>query len=53
MAKPLKRAPRLAERKPARVKVTKKEFLENINRADEWRQKRLALAPLSRLIVAL
>lgn len=42
MAKPLKRAPRLVERKPERAKVTKEEFLENVNRADEWRQKHLA-----------
>jgi hypothetical protein len=41
MAKPLKKPPRLVDRKPARAKVTKKEFLESIKRADEWRQKRL------------
>jgi len=42
MAKPLKRTPRLVERKPERAKVSKEEFLESIKRADEWRRKRLA-----------
>lgn len=42
MARPLKRAPRLVERKPERAKVTREEFLENIKTADQWRKKRLA-----------
>jgi hypothetical protein len=42
MARPLKKETRLAERKPARAKVTREEFLKNIKAADEWRKKRLA-----------
>ena len=42
MARPLKKETRLAERKPARAKVTREEFLKNIKTADEWRKKRLA-----------
>lgn len=42
MARPLKKETRLAERKPARAKVTPEEFLKNIKTADEWRKKRLA-----------
>jgi len=40
--KTLKKATRLVERKPARAKVTREEFLKNIKAADEWRKKRLA-----------
>ena len=42
MARPLKKATRLVERKPERAKVTREEFLKNIKTADEWRKKRLA-----------
>jgi hypothetical protein len=42
MARPLKRATRLVDRKPERAKVTREEFLKNIKTADEWRKKRLA-----------
>jgi len=42
MVKALKKASQPVERKPARAKVTREEFLDNIKRADEWRKKRLA-----------
>jgi hypothetical protein len=42
MVKALKKTWPPVERKPERAKVTREEFLDNIKRADEWREKRLA-----------